>query len=465
MIARYPRRGLATRAQYARTNADLMINEPDGFPSDYPPVWWLGIDSGGGSQPIGPNGPYGYGYGPGLAAVTRATALITGPLTAAPFDVIDATSLGRELPTPRWISDPMLLREDARLGGTITQPAVNRLARSVYWADWIRSACWYGEGPMIYQPDSSGQPLAGTMRLLNPTQLTTEWVDDPATGGSVLVWEIPVDDQATDPIMFDRDGGISLGPIRYQLAVLRNPHSPIDGNGRSSGVFGLNPTSFALARQIQSYASGTFRSGIPAGYLKVTTPDMSNDAATKLKARWLSAHGGDRRSIAVLNATTEFVPLNLSPVDAALVEMTSWAIADIAFAFGLDPTTLGVSLSGSMTYTNVRDAWLNHRDFGLAPWLAVVSDTLSSLTPTGQTVVVDLDGFENPTRQERYAAFKVGIEAGVITVDEAREIEGLPPLPEEPTPEPQPLQLVPAGADVTAPAGGDTIPVGEETQP
>jgi phage portal protein BeeE len=151
-------------------------------------------------------------------------------------------------------------------------------------------------------------------------------------------------------------------------------------------------------------------------------------------------------------------------VDAALVEMTSWAIADIAFAFGLDPTTLGVSLSGSMTYTNVRDAWLNHRDFGLAPWLAVVSDTLSALTPTGQTVLVDLDGFENPTRQERYQALKLGIESGVITVDEAREIEGLPPLPDEPKPQPQPLQLVPAGADVTAPAGGDTIPVGGETQ-
>jgi HK97 family phage portal protein len=199
---------------------------------------------------------------------------------------------------------------------------------------------------------------------------------------------------------------------------------------------------FRLGRQIQDYASGTFRSGVPAGYLKVSTPDMSQDKADKLKANWLRNHGGDRRSIAVLNATTEFVPLNLSPVDAELAQVERLNIAEVAYAFALDPNTLGVTLASAMTYTNLRDAWLNHRDFGLGPWIAAVQDTLTALVPAGQSVTVDLDGFANPTRQDRYTAYKTGIDAGIITVDEVRQWEGLPPKPAAAT-STIPPQLVP----------------------
>ena len=40
----------------------------------------------------------------------------------------------------------------------------------------------------------------------------------------------------------------------------------------SLGVFAANPSTFALGGQIQSYMSGTFRSGVPNGYLKVDLP-------------------------------------------------------------------------------------------------------------------------------------------------------------------------------------------------
>jgi HK97 family phage portal protein len=150
----------------------------------------------------------------------------------------------------------------------------------------------------------------------------------------------------------------------------------------------------------------------------------------------MAAHGGDRRSIAVLNATTDFQALNLSPVDAALDQVKRLNLADVAFSFGLDPGTLGVGLANSATYTNVRDTWTNHRDFGLAPWTAAVEDTLSAILPGSGSVRVNLDGFANPTPAERFAAWKVALDAGILTVDEVREREGLPeletPAPTEP---------------------------------
>lgn len=413
------------RARYARTSGDMLVGGYDGpgiNPSDQPPIWWMGVDSGGGSYPIGPNGPYTYGSGEALPVVTRATSLITGPLTAAPFRVLELGFGGQPLGRPRWVTDPMLCRDDGRFGTDI-YPAASKISRGNFWAEWIRSACWYGLGAFICQEDNVGQPMAGTLRLVDPRLLFTTRED------GVLCWTLGAD--GSDQAVFDRNGFLQLGPISYRLVVLRNPHSSVDSEGMSMGTFAMSPRAFGLSDQIDTYASGTFRSGIPAGYLKVTTPGLAQEGADDLKASWLRNHGGDRRSIAVLNATTEFVPLNLSPVDAALGEVKRLSIADVAMAFALDPMTLGAGLNNSATYTNLRDAWSNHKDFGLAPWIGAVQDTLSSLLPGTQGIAVDLDRFANPPLKERVETGKLAVEAGLMTRDEWRSLEGLPPLTQQ----------------------------------
>ena len=420
------------RSTYARTGLDFLVNEPDGFPSDYPPgnppgLWWYGLDSGGGAYPIGPNGPFSAGTAGAVPAVIRATALITGPITSAPFRAMAGTQVQD---SPRWLTDPMLLRPDARYPGQVL-PEVRQLPRSLFWVEWLRSAIWWGVGGFICPEDALGQPVPGSMWNIPSRLLTTERDDRGA-----LVWVLGESGaQDSERVVFDRDGRASIGAVRYRVVVLRNPHSPVDQEGRSSGVFAMSPSVFGLAGQIDTYAQGTFRTGVPAGYLQVQTPGLTKEAATELKSRWMAAHGGDRRSIAVLNATTSFQPLNLSPVDAALDSVKRLNLADVAFAFGLDPGTLGVGLANSATYTNVRDTWTNHRDFGLAPWTAAVEDTLSALMPGAQAVKVNLDGFANPTPAERFSAWQVALTAGIVTVDEVRQAEGLPPLPEAAAPE------------------------------
>jgi hypothetical protein len=452
------------RARYARYGAnDPLVNDPLGYPSAYPPItwlggggsgpsdWWYGIDSGGGAVPIGPNGPY--STAGATAVVVRATSLIVGPLCAAPYRVVSEGQIGEPVPTPSWLRDPMLLRPDARIVDSV-YPAVLRLSRSAFWGGLVRAALWYGLGAFLSIPDlDTGQPLAGTCKLVDPRYLTTVRDDDGA-----LHWSI--DDASGDPATFDRDGFLQLGPVRYRLTVLRNPLSEVDIEGTSLGVFAMSPDAFQLGAQISSYMSGTFRSGVPAGYLKTETPGFTQTQADELKASWMLAHGGDRRSIAVLNATTSFTPLTFSPVDAAIGESKRLAIADVAFAFGLDPVTLNVSLANSATYNNVRDAWVNHRDYALSPWVTGLQDTLSALLPGTNGVLVSLDSFAQPDLKTRVETGKLGVDAGLITVDEWRASEGLPPLPEpEPMPVPPQLQVVPdQGAEPTDGGGPEPVP-------
>ena len=107
-------------------------------------------------------------------------------------------------------------------------------------------------------------------------------------------------------------------------------------------------------------------------------------------------------------------------------------VADAAFAFALDPMTLGAGLNNSATYTNLRDSWENHRDFGLAPYQAAVEDALTALLPGTQGIKADLDGFANPDLTTRANGYKVAIDSGWMLPEEVRVIEGLPPLDQPP---------------------------------
>ena len=208
---------------------------------------------------------------------------------------------------------------------------------------------------------------------------------------------------------FNRDGML---PDGRRLITLRNPHSPVDEYGRARGVFDLNPDVFMAAWMIDQYLAGAFRAGVPNGYLKVTHPNITQEQANALKGRWMSAHGR-ARSIAVLNASTEFVPLTWSPVDANVQEMKRLAMADVAFAFGIAPEVLGISLGLSGTYSNIKDWWRLHRDFSLSGWVDQIGGVLTSLMPDATNVSVDLDAHTRPDIADRVAIMAAATNTGL----------------------------------------------------
>lgn len=407
-----------------RTNNDLTVNgPPDGWVADQlgpvawdsgvanggiPPVWWIGVAPEDGRSPIGPHGPNLVAAG---AAVTRATSLIVDPLVSDPF-IVQANRVGPEpgerLPSPRWITDPQLLRPDSRFHPAPT--ASQRKARSVFWRGWVKLALYWGRGYLYFLEDNTGQPMAGTLRTLDPHLVE---VDE-------YTLRYVVHGAAGEVLEFDHDGYRADGnPGR--IVRLDNPIHP-------NGVFAAHPDVFALNRKLARYTEGTFNSGVPAGYLKATSPGLTQPQADVLKAKWMENHGGDRRSIAVLNATTEFHPIALNPVDAALVQVKNSTLADLAYAFGLAPEVLSVSMGTSNTYSNIRDWWRLHRDFGLSPWVDAIGGTLTALIPAGADVAVDLDGHSRPDEADRMDIYAKGIACGVYTVNEARAKEGRLPL-------------------------------------
>lgn len=436
MVAGRMRRMTAERVAmrkflYATDGRDIMANTPDGWEVGAPMVWWDGPAGGDGSGGPWGNPPPGADVNPwvygaaAMPAVTRCTNLIASTIAGLPWRVQRDTE---QLPVPPWIDDPQLLRPDGRLGRTaLLQPA--RLSAVEFRTQWITSALWFGDG-YIYAPvrDANGAPIP-PLWLISPQRVRID------AGGNYYLPETGS--------LLDYSGDV-LPRVDFdpnELIHLRG--NPPYLNGHGQGVITSAGPEMGLAATVRNYAYGQFKAGVPAGFLKVNAPNLTQEQSDALKQKWMAAHGSSRRSIAVLNATTDFTPIGISPLDAQLSDAREWSLRDTAMAFGVPQWFLGVA-SKDDTYTNVESRFIELRTYSLLPWIRRIEACLDAEFPMGTDLRVSTAGLERGDTTTRYANYTAGLSGGWLTIPEIREAEGLPPLDESELPEQAPADPAPA---------------------
>jgi len=81
----------------------------------------------------------------------------------------------------------------------------------------------------------------------------------------------------------------------------------------------------------------------------------------------------------------------------------------------------------TQTYQNVESAGINFVRYTLLPWCRRLEDAFSDLLPAGQRVRFNTDEFTRADLLTRVNAAKEQISAGMMTPNEAREIENREP--------------------------------------
>jgi HK97 family phage portal protein len=200
------------------------------------------------------------------------------------------------------------------------------------------------------------------------------------------------------------------------------------GKYRGLGVWSQFAAEIGLGTSIRDYAANMLGRGIPAGYLKVSAPDLEQTEADDLKARWMKAHGGTDRRIAVLNATTEFHPLQLDPQALQLAELLRLSAWEVALIYGIPPYKLGISMGSNNTYANVESQSIDYVQDALLPWARRAEAAFDAVLPWGTTLKLNLDGLRRADTKTRYDAYAVGLSNGFLLIDEVRDKENLPPL-------------------------------------
>ena len=133
--------------------------------------------------------------------------------------------------------------------------------------------------------------------------------------------------------------------------------------------------------------------------------------------------------LAVVNRKLQFTPWSISAEDLQFLGSRQFQIEEIARWFGVPPHLL--------MQTEKQTSWgqgveSQNRAMGrtvLLPWTLRVEEPLSCLLPRGSWVEFDFSGLERPTPESEINLLIQQTNAGIITINEARRIRNLPPLP------------------------------------
>ena len=209
------------------------------------------------------------------------------------------------------------------------------------------------------------------------------------------------------------------------MALLKLP-------GRLTGLGPIQAAQVELrgALELRDYAALWFSEGsVPDGVLTSEQVLTADDAKTYRAAWNAPAAEGDTSRLRVLGKGTTYEPIMLKPADAQWLESQQFTTTQLARLLGMPASLMLAAVEGSaMTYSNVEQDWIAFTRFTLMGYLRKIENALTDLTVRGQSVRFKLDTLLRSDTKTRYEAHGIGISAGFLTINEARAIEGYPPL-------------------------------------
>lgn len=302
---------------------------------------------------------------------------------------------------------------DGRLYDLINQPAPRK--GPVHFKQWLTlSTLIHGNSVLgYYRPEKGGPPAKVwplDFRFLAPHSFYE--------GGPIDAWEST---EFGDRVFIASEDCLHVA------------WEPPDGRVGVSPLQALGIT-VRLEDAAQRYQSASFANASrPSGV--VTTPketvlDRTERREMREDLRMMHEGIDNAFRVGLLTGGADWKPMSFSAVDAELIEQRKLSREEIAAAYDLPPPLIGIL--DKATFSNIEtQARLLYTDV-LGPWLALIEDTIMAqlVNPEpafeGQFVEFDLNEVLRGDPEKRSKALKTQIESGVLTINEARDLENRP---------------------------------------
>ncbi len=204
------------------------------------------------------------------------------------------------------------------------------------------------------------------------------------------------------------------------------------------GVRGWSP--IALCREAlgvglaaQEFSARFFGNGSHLGGVLQTSDELTREQAEDARRSFREKVTGLSKAheVAVLHKGLTYQAIGIAPEDAQLVETRNFTIEDVGRIYGV-PSHMLNNASGSTSWgSGLSELVRGLQTFTVGPILSRIEDRFTlELSPPGEYHEFTRAGLLQSTTKERYDAYEVGIRAGFLTEDEAREWENLPALTE-----------------------------------
>ena len=194
--------------------------------------------------------------------------------------------------------------------------------------------------------------------------------------------------------------------------------------------------SFGLTIGMEQYSGSSFANGARPGGILKHPGKLTPAARSNIRDEWDAMHRGADKAgrIAVLQEGMEFQAMQMSAVDAQLLEQRQFQIAEVARWFNIPPHLLR-DLSRA-TFGNIEHQSIEYKTYTIRPLaIAMQQEAHRKLfsaeeKPTYFTEL-DLDDLSLADLKSRYDAYAVARQNGWMSANEIRDREGMNPIPSD----------------------------------
>lgn len=330
----------------------------------------------------------------GLAGVYRAVSLIAGTIASLPMRTIETNKDGHTERARSFLDTP----------GGPTGPTPFEWKEQV-----LVHLLLHGNAYCAHLYGGAGQ-IVGLLPV-HPLAVTVDMQPDGSKLFTVSLADgtrrVFTSQQLTHIPALSTDGVTGLSPI----AVARN-------------VFGTSLAGDRAAARM--FSNGAMVSGI-------VTPeeDLTAEEATTIKndLRQRVQGGANAGDIAVINRKLKFDKWSMSAEDAQFLQSRAFQVEEIARFYGVPPHLLMQTEKQTSWGTGVQEQNRGLARYTLEPWTTRIQERLSRLLTGGKKCEFDYSAFVQPDPETEISLLIDQVDAGLLTINEARKIRNLPPLP------------------------------------
>jgi HK97 family phage portal protein len=209
-----------------------------------------------------------------------------------------------------------------------------------------------------------------------------------------------------------------------------------DGSGlRGLGPLQLCGAAISVAVEAQEWAANFYADGGQTGLVIHSADELADDPndpdglteAERFAAAW--AAKGNNRPRVVDPRVAEIQQLDFNPQGAQMLDARMYQNGDTARMFMIPGELLEYAISGSsLTYQNLSNVYEDFLRRCLRPnYLSKIESAMSDLIPRAFAGRFDTDALTLADVKTRYDAYLVGIQAGILTPEQAQAFEGIAP--------------------------------------
>lgn len=206
-----------------------------------------------------------------------------------------------------------------------------------------------------------------------------------------------------------------------------------------NGLVGFSPiammkNALGATMAVEKYGSSFFKNGAqPSGVLE--HPGILKNPE-KIRENWSDVYGGagNAHKVAVLEEGMHYNPISLPPEDSQFLSTREFSVEEICRIFRVPPHM--VQDLKRATFSNIEHQSIDFVVHTLDPWLvriekAIVKDVLIESEKDDYYPKFNVEGLLRGDYKSRMEGYQIGIDKGMISINEARVKENLPLLGQE----------------------------------